>query len=218
MSDDSPIPPAPAAAVTAEAERPRRLLKEGWGWAFVALVFAGVIALSVPPFGPSCGGSRHLRMMTENRVAATTLANALEQYFTEFGRLLQPDGPIPEGADRDTDTAPSHGFVARLMGKNHERGVDFLDGFRPAQPAPETEWGWKKGLITGDGKGPFGVVDSAGHPFRIRLDTNGDHTLANPNPERSAHGKSILRKRVLVWSAGRDGDWSTWDDNVCSWE
>ena len=57
-------------------------------------------------------------------------------------------------------------------------------------------------------------VDPWGTPFKYRVDQDGDEEMAIPNED----GGGILRARALVWSAGTDGDYQTWIDNVTSWE
>ena len=64
----------------------------------------------------------------------------------------------------------------------------------------------------------FGIVDGWGHYFRIRLDSDGNKELDNPHPGQVAEGRTRMVKRVLVWSAGKDGNWNTWEDKPMSWD
>jgi hypothetical protein len=44
------------------------------------------------------------------------------------------------------------------------------------------------------------------------IDGNGDHQLTDPmRPDK------LLRQSILVYSAGPDGDYATWNDNVTTW-
>ena len=43
---------------------------------------------------------------------------------------------------------------------------------------------------------------------------DGDGMIPNPNTESN----NLIRADVIAWSAGPDGDYSTWKDNVGSWE
>ncbi len=52
-------------------------------------------------------------------------------------------------------------------------------------------------------------------PFLYAVDDNGDGHVENPDPEKSGE---LIRADVIAWSAGPDGDFSTWSDNVGSWE
>jgi hypothetical protein len=42
--------------------------------------------------------------------------------------------------------------------------------------------------------------------------------VENPNPDQVAEGQPKLNKRVIVWSAGKDGKETTWSDNPMSWD
>ncbi len=70
----------------------------------------------------------------------------------------------------------------------------------------------------GDFKGGFG--DPWSHPKKGRLpylyvcDDDGDGMVRNPNTESN----NLIRADVIAWSAGPDGDYTTWQDNVGSWE
>jgi hypothetical protein len=160
-------------------------------------------------------------------VMARALAEAIKQFDTDYHKLPAPTGPTPQGGDRDTDSAPSHSFIAILGGKEesspeaqNQKHLDYLEGIKPAKTPrkPGADYGWVDGLISDPATGAYGIVDYKGKPYRIRLDTNHDETLTNPNTDQAAKGRPTLKARVLVWSAGKDGDWNTWDDNLMSWD
>ena len=161
----------------------------------------------------------------EAQVMSIAISNAVEQFYESVNGLPLPSGPHLPGGDRDTDTSPSHGFTAVLMGKEgetadrqNERNVDYAEYIKPAKQQKGTAWNHSNGVVTLSTGASYGIVDAYGNPFRIRLDTNGDQRLANPNPDQAAQGTAVLAKRVIVWSAGKDGDWNTWDDNLMSWD
>ena len=57
------------------------------------------------------------------------------------------------------------------------------------------------------------LVDSWGNPFRVVVDGNGDGSVADPSvPE------SVVAEEFIVYSAGPDGDFSTWGDNITTWK
>jgi hypothetical protein len=59
-----------------------------------------------------------------------------------------------------------------------------------------------------------GLVDPWGrNGYRILLDDNNDGHIDDPEKVRGAISGS-----VLMYSAGPDGDFLTWGDNVCSWK
>ena len=63
-----------------------------------------------------------------------------------------------------------------------------------------------------DAGGAF--VDAWGRSFYFRMDLSGTGEMDNPDGDKGG----TLRVRTLAWSAGEDGDATTWADNVKSWE
>ena len=45
-----------------------------------------------------------------------------------------------------------------------------------------------------------------------------DKTGAGETPKSEYESGEIIRGSVAAWSAGPDGNFETWDDNVNSWE
>ncbi len=58
-------------------------------------------------------------------------------------------------------------------------------------------------------------VDPWGQPYEYELDLDGDGQCAHPYEESET---ALIPGRVIVWSAGPDKDYATWEDNVTSWE
>ena len=76
-----------------------------------------------------------------------------------------------------------------------------------------------KGMKIESGKYEGGFGDPFPHkdgrmPFLYAVDDDGDGHVKNPNPDKG----DLIRGDVIAWSAGPDGDYSTWKDNVGSWE
>lgn len=63
-----------------------------------------------------------------------------------------------------------------------------------------------------EARGASAFQDPWGNHFRVRFDTNADKQIENPE----APG-TFLPKPIAIWSAGPDGDFNTWKDNVKSW-
>ena len=57
------------------------------------------------------------------------------------------------------------------------------------------------------------IRDRQGHLYRLQFDWNGDRQIPNP----SAPG-TLINSRAIVYSAGPDGDYTTWKDNLTSWK
>ena len=158
---------------------------------------------------------------------ATAIANGIEQFRADYHTLPLPSTPAPPGSDNDTDTSSAHPFICVVMGKEPEsetrqnpRSIDFVEGIKQAQKSPPKEAPplWKNGRFFEETTGSYGIVDAWGTPYRIRLDTNNDKTVLNPNADQVAEGRTAIPKYVLVWSAGKDRDWYTWNDNPMSWD
>lgn len=61
-------------------------------------------------------------------------------------------------------------------------------------------------------------MDAWGGYYRVRFDSNYDGEMLNPNEDEVGEGRMKLPNRVIIWSAGKDGKWDTWDDNIKSWD
>jgi hypothetical protein len=106
---------------------------------------------------------------------------------------------------------PSRGDLLRILAGEHlaqnPQAIRFWDPRRARKQ--------KNGLFTDEAGQPH-LVDSSGHPFIVIWDADGDGTILNPafgfrdEPAR-------VEASVLVFSAGPDGDYGTWKDNMTSW-
>lgn len=202
--------------------RKKRSLPKGCG--FLMAVIATIALLAAVCFY-QFGQQREAVRRKAAQVMCVNIGNAVEQFHADYQSLPLPSGPPPQGGDRDTDTATTHGFVAMLFGQEADSSprqnpnrTNYLEGIKPAKPKPTDESPWQDGVNYDPATGSFGMVDYYGKPFRIRLNTSSDQQVANPNPDEVAAGRPTLPKRVIVWGAGKDGKWETWDDNPKSWD
>lgn len=74
-----------------------------------------------------------------------------------------------------------------------------------------------KGMVADSGRYKGAFCDPWTHssgrvPYLYAVDDDGDGKVDPPD------GSDEVQAQVLVWSAGADGDWDTWEDNVASWE
>ncbi len=194
----------------------------------VVAIIAVLAAGSVGAYGKIVESTKK----TEAKVMATTIANALEQFFTEYSRLPAPlSGGT--GADAEAETSAAEGIVMVLLGKESDDGAkqntrsqDFLDGFKQAKintKASEEEGAtgggstkWINGLVYEDAN--YEIVDPWGNYFKMMIDLDYNNEIDNPNVDQAGQGKAKLRKRVIIWSPGKDKKEETWDDNVMSWD
>lgn len=105
-------------------------------------------------------------------------------------------------------------WVAHLVGKAQLPTPPFayrnyLDGFGSARKLPDGTW--RDGIDAETDLLHPRILDPWGNVYRISVDVDGDGKLTNPQ------GGPPIPKRCLAWSAGPDGDFATWEDNVVSW-
>ena len=153
------------------------------------------------------------------------ISEAIEQFYADYNKLPVPLNGSPTGSDTDTDTSPENRLVTIIADKEgpvadlqNPRNIDYMEGFKPATANRKDGPPWKYGLMSDATTEAPGIVDPWGNYFRIRLDSDGNKELANPNTDQVAEGRTKIIKRVLVWSAGKDGNWDTWADNHMSWD
>jgi hypothetical protein len=149
--------------------------------------------------------------LSEAQVIARTLTNAVLEYQSHFGSLPAAASTEP-GRDADTDSSAAEGLMATLLGiddTSNSRKINFLGDIKKAV---KSQFGkYAHGLIQEDGTAE--LVDPWGDVYRIRIDIDGDGFINDPSTPGNR-----LKARVIVWSAGKDRDSSTWDDNIASWQ
>lgn len=149
-------------------------------------------------------GYNRLWNSDKSRTLAAGIAGSIAD-FTAAKGTLPGISAAPLVMDLDVDSSAAAGVLTLIRDGSRA-------GFLTTSPIEED--GRENGGLFYEGGG-IAVHDQWGHPFRIRLDTDGDGWLDNP----SVPGNSCcrLRARALVWSAGKDGDPETWQDNITSW-
>jgi hypothetical protein len=104
--------------------------------------------------------------------------------------------PLPAGTAPDEKTAfpIDNAMVAAISGADASLNASQVNYFKPWELSASTMSELK-----------------AGH-FFASFDFNGDGRIPNP----AAPDKNV-EQDVLVWHAGKDGNPTTWDDNVFAW-
>jgi len=158
------------------------------------LVVIAILGILMAMMVPAAGLIMKRAKISNTKSDAGVVASVMMKYQTEYNRW-----PSTYASGRDTTDgdwvdmmAPKPGDVVPT---NPKRIVFFEPG---------------GGALNADGA----FVDTWGHAFRFRLDETGTGEVANPDADRGG----MLRGRVVAWSAGEDGDYETWADNVKSWE
>ncbi|MCB1100711.1 MAG: hypothetical protein KDN22_34435 [Verrucomicrobiae bacterium] len=166
------------------------------------LVPCGVIGLLLPIYSlqPSYRPS-HVE------AAAQGLRNAVKQYHLQYGSF-SPLSPNPTDSDFTVDSDAR--LMAILLGLDDERNPRKI-AFGEWREAGKSR---TNGLVYAENSDSGILVDQWGNPFRIVMDVDHDYRLANPDATAEVR---ILRQTILVYSAGPDGDFDTWNDNITTW-
>ncbi|MEM7699350.1 MAG: hypothetical protein AAF236_13215 [Verrucomicrobiota bacterium] len=133
---------------------------------------------------------------------AYNLKHAISAFYTERRRYPVSRSPIESDSDLmsallgtpESETQPgiSPRGIAFYAGKQAEKSGDlWTEGLHPENQTLYDPWG---------------------SLFRIALDAEAEGQIENPE----IPGSMILES-VLIWSAGPDQDFDTWEDNVTTW-
>ena len=175
----------------------------GWVISAIAVVILIVLFLPVFTMRTDCGAP-------PGQNTAYNLKNAISAYFTEYREfpLRSPDIDITvDTGERLMDILLGSEVEKEQTGRN-PRGIVFYSD-KAAKPMEEARF--RKGL-TLDPQGGGELWDPWGNFYRVLFDSNFDNHVENPE----APG-TFLPESILVWSAGKDGDFATWKDNVKTW-
>lgn len=166
---------------------------------------------------------------TDSRILGNSIANAVTLYYADYNRLPKSANST-QGDDTETDTSGPEGIIKVLLGKEGEgtslqnsRNTNYLEGIkaaknrsgkRPAESPGSDKW--INGLVMEEGN--YEVVDGWGNYYKMKLDSNYDNEMENPNTVEVGQGREKLPNKVIIWSPGKDGKMDTWEDNVKSWD
>ena len=175
----------------------------------VVIVILGILlAMMVPAAGMILKRVKIAQARSDAQVVAATMS----KYRMEYNRW--PEGEEVEGSEGYPATTkkwvdimnPDITTGAGKRDPNNFRQLRFL------------EMGKAMRIESGKHEGGFG--DPFPHkdgrvPFLYALDDDGDGHVKHPDPDK---GSELIRADVIAWSAGPDGDYRSWEDNVTSWE
>ncbi|MEM6917152.1 MAG: hypothetical protein AAF491_11360 [Verrucomicrobiota bacterium] len=136
------------------------------------------------------------------------LKNSIVSFFVEYRRFpLEIDGA-------DLSTTTDFPLMSILVGAENEvarkinpRGIAFFSD----RKAKVVDGKYIGGLQTVNDERCI-LWDTWGNQFLVRMDTDYDNRVLSPEDP-----VQLIPDSVLVWSAGPDGDFSTWKDNVKTW-
>ena len=147
---------------------------------------------------------------TKAENTAQNLKNAISAYFTENRKYPAFD------STHDTDLNTDFHLMDLLVGADYTlkdrhispRRIAYYSGREAKQGEDER---YRSGISkTPDGRSE--LWDPWGNHYRVRLDTNHDNQVADPTG-----GDAPVLESVLIWSAGPDGNFATWKDNLKTW-
>ncbi|QIF03174.1 hypothetical protein [Roseimicrobium sp. ORNL1] len=150
---------------------------------------------------------RNARGLRPARAQMQGLVLAVKAYQTEYSRLPALDSPPPTEDNTqgyDTTSEKGRGIIKILTGEDESKNPRNVPFFEP--PARKK---------SGAGYTPEnGLVDTWGTKgYVMILDYNSDGEISIPG-----HPGGRISSTVIIYSAGPDGDYNTWDDNITSWQ
>ena len=186
-----------------------------WAWVLIGVLVCAPIVLFlvgilVGLLFPVASGALRKAEHAHAENTAHNHKNAIDANATEYREY-----PLLDPAN-DVTIDSGHALMDILFGSDTQkepggrnlRGITFYTD-KAAKPMGEGRF--RRG-ITLDEDGSGELWDPWGNHYRVRLDTNADGKIENPE----APG-THLPESILIWSAGPDADFETWADNVKSW-
>jgi hypothetical protein len=180
---------------------PRMRLSKGGAVALLVVVLT--IAAGFIPLGESSRPKLKAKIL-QSKATIKGLEIAIKGYKTEYGKLpATGQGAAIFDSEPFETTAP-----AGLVLFNILSGNDVAANFKKIRfwEAPPRHFHPDTGLLDSWDK----------HGYKIALDHDNDGKIRNPAKGKDGDADE-LNSDVIIYSAGPDGDFATWNDNVCSW-
>ncbi len=177
------------------------------------LVVIVILGILLAMMLPAAGMILKKVKVAQARADAQVVVATLSKYRMEYNHWPELSAPaeVAEGFPGTTEEwvtimSPEITTGAGKRDINNFRQLRFLE--------------MGKGMRIESGKYEGGFGDPFPHsegryPFLYAIDDDGDGHVKNPNPEKSGE---LIRADVIAWSAGPDGDYRSWEDNIGSWE
>jgi prepilin-type N-terminal cleavage/methylation domain-containing protein len=168
----------------------------------VIVIIAILAGIAFPAFNKVKENARRLQA----NALVTQLETAIKNYEMAYSRYPAPASSSDTGPILTDGSDP---LIAILLGINENdrnpRQTPFLD-------LNYAKDGQANGIVENDGT--YALFDPWGQPMQVWLDTDYNNSISNP---QSGASQTLLRKGILVRSAGADLTFDTKDD-LLSWE
>lgn len=138
---------------------------------------------------------------TRDQAQMKALEIALKAYLVHYNGCLL----AATGAPAKADIEVAHRILSPLIADSSEFNPEMIRFLDPTTARSEKGGAWK------DASGHWQLRDEWGTVFRMRFSGIDEQ----PSPRDPS---DVLSAKYILWSAGPDRDFSTWEDNVTSWK
>lgn len=186
-----------------------------WIWIAVGIVLAipliiavvAIVGILVGLLYPATTSALKRAEITHAENTVYNLKHAIAAFHVEYGNY-----PL---LDSDPDlTMTDHALMDIVLGSDKQNRNPRRIAFYTDQAAKAMGGGRFRQGVTLDAFGGGELWDPWGNFYRVRFDTDGNRRVENPDPAGPAN---FLPESIILWSAGPDGDFDTWEDNITSW-
>lgn len=141
-------------------------------------------------------------------VVIAKMRDALQGYVTKMERL--PLTPVHEDLPVETKGP----FLATLLGQdpaNNPENISFLE--KPSILKPNER-------ASQNAQGEWELRDPWGTFYKMQFDMDADGNIPNPAAGSGSGPRdvAVMPPGFIIYSAGPDGNFSTWADNVICWK
>ena len=170
------------------------------------LVVIAILGILMGMMIPAAGTIMKKAKISTARGDAAVVQSGLMKYRLEYN--CWPDFAKGKSKKHFTD----HEFLETMMPSGN--------GAPPAENLKRVRFieGGKDVVAPGNAGGKNQYIDPWGNPFQYLVNETPKDTMGLGSFGSGYKGPDEIRTKALVWSAGPDGDYGTWDDNVCSWD
>jgi Tfp pilus assembly major pilin PilA len=168
----------------------------------IGVIFAIIAAIAVPAYQRVGEANKKLGATVD--MGGVKLA--VDAFKAEYQRVPVIPASLAglDGEERDTSDANGRLLLSILLGEDAQQNPKKIRFWTPENTSSGI------GAVYSES---VGLIDRWGtNGYRFRLDDNNDGRIADP-----AKVSGDISASIVLYSAGPDGDFSTWKDNVKSW-